>query len=113
MFIILTVVIVLCVYRLKLLKLYSLFKYKQFMLHQLFLNKAVIKLASIKQKVEEDVFGPFLMILKLHQGDYYLHCLHPNLAVFWCRKIANFNSDFLFERLLNRQCIYFEWTNCF
>lgn len=36
------------------------------MLHQLYLNKAVIKLASIKQKAEEDVWGLFLMLLKFH-----------------------------------------------
>lgn len=95
------------------LEIVQFIKYMQFMLHQLYLNKAVIKLASIKQKVEKDVLGPFLMLLKLHQGDYYLHCLYLNLAVFWCRKIGNFNSDFLFERLLNIQWMYFEWTNCF
>lgn len=56
-------------------------KYVQFMLPQLLLNKAVIKLASIKQKVEEDVLGPFLMLPKFYQGDWYLYCLYPNLAI--------------------------------
>lgn len=37
----------------------QLIKYMQFMLHQLYLKKAVIKLARIKQKVEGRCFGAF------------------------------------------------------
>ena len=42
----------------------SLIKYMQLMIHQLHLNKAVMKSAFIKQKAEEDVQF-FLMLLEI------------------------------------------------
>lgn len=75
-------------------------KYMQFILCQLHPNRAAMKLASMKQKVEEAIWGPFLTFLEFHQVDCYLHCLYPSLALFWCRKRSNYNPGFLFRRLL-------------
>ena len=112
-FIILIVVIVLCVHVLNILELYNLLNVCSLCYINYISIKLFIKLTSVKQKVEDDVLGTFLMLLIFHQQDCHLHCLYPSLALFLCRKIANFNPDFLFESLLNLQCIYFKQTNCF
>lgn len=108
-----TVVIVLCVAMLRLLELYSVLNVCSLCYINYIADEAAIKEARIKQRVEEDAWGPFLMLLKFCQEDSYLCCIYLGLALVWCRKIASFSPGFLFERLLDIQCIYFRKTNCF
>lgn len=54
-------------------RLAQFIKYMQVMLCRLHPNRAAMKLASMKQKVEEAIWRPSLMLLEFHQVDCYLH----------------------------------------
>ena len=66
-FIILIVVIVLCVHVLNILELYNLLNVCSLCYINYISIKLFIKLTSVKQKVEDDVLGTFLMLLIFHQ----------------------------------------------